>query len=95
MAETWDAMKAVGRDDTATDRINKQTRKLVEAEDALKYARTDRAKAAARADVEEAKAAIAQLQRAQKAAAAGARLPVRVPSNAGLLRPTQSCATRI
>ncbi len=75
VAETWDAMKAVGRDDTATDRINKQTRKLVEAEDALKYARTDRAKAAARADVEEAKAAIAQLQRAQKAAAAGGTAP--------------------
>lgn len=75
VAETWDAMKAVGRDDTATDRINKQTRKLVEAEDALKYARTDRAKAAAQADVQEAKAALAQLQRAQAAAAAGGTAP--------------------
>jgi lambda family phage tail tape measure protein len=66
VVEAWDALKAVGRDTSATDKLRDQQRELIEAEEALKFARTDRAKAAAKADVDEAKSRIAAMQAVAK-----------------------------
>lgn len=69
--EAWDLIKSVGREDTTAQKLTTQTRKLVEAEEALKFARTDRAKAAAAAAVAEIKGNIAVLNSSKAVASGG------------------------
>jgi lambda family phage tail tape measure protein len=69
--EAWDLIKSVGREDTTAQKLTTQTRKLVEAEEALKFARTDRAKAAAAAAVAEIKGNIDVLNSSKAVATGG------------------------